>query len=180
MSRYVALFRGANVGKAKRIAMAELRVELEALGFSDVCTLLNSGNAVFTAKAAPPAKLAAKIRAAVLKRLGVDAHVIVKSADDVAAIVKGNALAKIAQDASRLLVAMSDDVADLAAARLHMRADFAPDRVHVGKHAAYVWCATGILESKALSLVLKSLGAGVTTRNWATLGKIEALMADER
>ena len=30
MSRYVALFRGINVGKAKRIAMADLRELLES------------------------------------------------------------------------------------------------------------------------------------------------------
>ena len=36
MPRYVALFRGINVGKAKRIAMADLRVLLGKLGYTDV------------------------------------------------------------------------------------------------------------------------------------------------
>ena len=53
MPRYVALFRGINVGKAKRIAMADLRTLLDKLGYTDVRTLLNSGNAVFTGGAAP-------------------------------------------------------------------------------------------------------------------------------
>lgn len=176
MPRYVALFRGINVGKAKRIAMADLRAILESLGYGDVATLLNSGNAIFTARSAPAGKLAASIRAAVAKRLEIDAHVVVKSADDVAAIVAGNALTKISGDASRMLVALTNDVGDLTAARVHARADFGRERVHVGKHAAYVWCADGILESPALDSVLASLGKGVTTRNWATLGKIEALM----
>ena len=44
----VALIRGINVGKAKRVAMAELRAELEKIGYEDVRTLLNSGNVVFT------------------------------------------------------------------------------------------------------------------------------------
>ena len=48
MPRYVALFRGINVGKAKRVAMADLRELLGELGYSEVATLLNSGNAVFT------------------------------------------------------------------------------------------------------------------------------------
>src|ERR1043165_6840469 len=48
MPRYVALFRGINVGKAKRIAMADLRKLLEKLGYTAVATLLNSGNAIFT------------------------------------------------------------------------------------------------------------------------------------
>src|SRR5262245_18172142 len=84
MPRYVALFRGINVGKAKRIAMADLRALLEELGYRDVKTLLNSGNAVFGGRAAPADRHAARIRAAVAKQLGVDALVIIKSAEEVA------------------------------------------------------------------------------------------------
>ena len=87
MPRYVALFRGINVGKAKRIAMADLRVLLGKLGYTDVATLLNSGNAVFTGAAEPAGKHADRIRQAVLKKTGVDALVIVKSAKDMAGII---------------------------------------------------------------------------------------------
>ena len=44
----IALLRGINVGKAKRVAMAELRALVEKLGYGDVRTLLNSGNVVFS------------------------------------------------------------------------------------------------------------------------------------
>ena len=44
--RRVALLRGINVGKAKRVAMAALRKLFEDLGYGDVHTLLNSGNVV--------------------------------------------------------------------------------------------------------------------------------------
>ena len=54
--RYVALLRGINVGKAKRIAMADLRDAVGSLGHSDVKTLLNSGNVVFTAADKPTEK----------------------------------------------------------------------------------------------------------------------------
>lgn len=47
MPRFVALLRGVNVGKGKRVPMAELRKVLTALDYRDVQTLLNSGNAVF-------------------------------------------------------------------------------------------------------------------------------------
>jgi len=46
---HVALIRGINVGRAKRVAMAELREAVAALGYGGVRTLLNSGNVVFTA-----------------------------------------------------------------------------------------------------------------------------------
>ena len=47
MGTHVALLRGINVGKAKRVAMADLRGLMEELGYTEVRTLLNSGNVVF-------------------------------------------------------------------------------------------------------------------------------------
>ncbi len=178
MPRYVALFRGINVGKAKRIAMADLRTLLAKLGYTDVKTLLNSGNAIFSADVAPSREIAATIRAAVHKKLGVDAHVIVKSAKDIAAIVKGNVLDKVATDASRLLVAMTDDGKALVAVKALAKLQWGDERIHVGKDAAYLWCANGILESKAAVALLGGLKDVGTTRNWATLQKIRALLEE--
>jgi uncharacterized protein (DUF1697 family) len=180
MPRYVALFRGINVGKAKRIAMADLRTLLGKLGYSDVKTLLNSGNAIFTAESAPGREIAQRIRTAVHAKLGVDAHVVVKSAKEVAAIVKGNALDEISTDASRLLVAMTSDTKALAAVKALARLKWGAERIHVGKGAAYLWCANGILESKAAVALLGGLKDTGTTRNWATVRKIHALMAGPR
>jgi uncharacterized protein (DUF1697 family) len=180
MPRYVALFRGINVGKAKRVAMADLRVLLAALGFSDVHTLLNSGNAVFSAPAAAPDKIAARIRAEVTRQLGVDALAIVKSAQEVAAIIRGNVLIAdpgVADAAghSRLLVAMAQSAAPIAALKPLAKLAWGREQLHVGKHAAYLWCADGILESRVAAALLGKLPQG-TTRNWATLGKIHALL----
>jgi uncharacterized protein (DUF1697 family) len=176
MPRYVALFRGINVGKAKRIAMADLRRLLGTLGYTQIATLLNSGNAVFTGRKAENAKLAARIRAAVRETLGVDAHVVVKSGDEIAAIVQGNRLADVATDPSRLLVVMTDDDESLATVKPLAKQLWGEERIHVGPHAAYLWCANGILESAAAAALLGKLGNAQTTRNWATLGKILAAL----
>ena len=56
MPTFIALLRGVNVGKGKRVPMAELRDLLSGLGFAEVTTLLNSGNAVFRATGSSPAK----------------------------------------------------------------------------------------------------------------------------
>ena len=176
MPRYVALFRGINVGKAKRIAMADLRTLLAKLGYTEIATLLNSGNAVFTATAEPAATHAARIQKAVLGKLGVDALVIVKSDKEVAGIVAGNELKAVADDPSRLLIAVTHDSKALAGVKALAHTDRGKERLHVGKHAAYLWCANGILESKAAVALLKGLEGTGTTRNWATLNKIHALM----
>jgi uncharacterized protein (DUF1697 family) len=178
MPRYVALFRGINVGKAKRIAMADLRKLLEKLGYTAVKTLLNSGNAIFTGGAGANSKHAERIRAAVAKQLGIDAVVIVKSAQDVAGIMTGNKLDALATEPARLLVAVTDDAAALATLKAVAAKPWGNEKVHVGKHAAYVWCADGILESAALTAVMKGLAGTGTTRNWATLGKIHELLRE--
>ena len=177
MPRYVALFRGINVGKAKRIAMADLRKLLGKLGYTDVVTLLNSGNAIFTADIDSATTHATRIQQAVLGKLGVDALVIVKSDKDMAAIVAGNEIGGVADDPSRLLVALTNNPKALAGVKALTHTDWGKERLHVGKHAAYLWCANGILESKALGVLLKGLEGAGTTRNWATLNKIHALMA---
>jgi len=177
-ARYVALFRGINVGKAKRIAMADLRAILEKLGYTGVRTLLNSGNAVFSAASGDCAGMAADIRAVVARKLGVDALVIVKSATDIAAIVRGNALVEVAEDHSRLLVALTNDAPAIAALKKFAAKPWGEERVHVNKHAAYLWCANGILESKAATALLGELHDRGTTRNWATLNKIHASMSE--
>jgi len=179
MMRYVALFRGINVGKAKRIAMADLRTLLSKLGYADVQTLLNSGNAVFTGEAAPAAKHAERIRQVVLKKTGVDAMVIVKSAKDMAGVIAGNELGPEADDHSRLLVALCTDAKSLAAVKKLASQQWGNEKLHIGKHAAYLWCADGILESKVAVALLKGLEGNGTTRNWATLNKIHALMGEK-
>lgn len=168
--RYVALWRGINVGKAKRLAMADLKALLAELGATNVATLLNSGNAVFDMKK----KLGAdRIRAAVLDKLGVDAAVILKTAAEWAAIAAVQPVAE-ADDPSRLLVAITADVEALQSA-----ADIVAgsgERFVVTAEAAWLWCGNGILESKAAVALLKQLGERGTTRNWATVQKLNALV----
>lgn len=178
MTRYVALFRGINVGRAKRIVMADLRALLAALGYRNVQTLLNSGNAVFDAVTDTPAAIAKNIRKAVVEKLGVDALVIIKSAKEFSAAVAGNKLGAIATDPSRFLAVFTQDAKSLAALNALAKDEWSGDKLQVGKHAAYAWCANGLLESKLAIALLKGFGETCTTRNWATVGKIYALIQD--
>ncbi len=95
MVKFVALLRGINVGKAKRLPMVELRALLTKLGCTSVATLLNSGNAVFRAANGAPAEHAAKIAAAISTKLKVEVLVIVESATtrNWATVLKLHALA---------------------------------------------------------------------------------------
>jgi uncharacterized protein (DUF1697 family) len=108
MGRFVALLRGVNVGANKRVPMAEWRALLGTLGCTEVQTLLNSGNAVFTSRIRSTATLAQRIHESLQQGLKVDVPVVVKSADEFAAIEADNELAAEALDPSRLLVAFAE------------------------------------------------------------------------
>lgn len=179
-NRYAALLRGINVGRAKRIAMADLRALFETLGFTDVRTLLNSGNVVFTApksKGANSESLQERIETAMAKKLGVAANVVVLRAAEVEAMVDGNPLPKGLEEPSRYLVAVLRRADEARKLDELLGKDWAPDALAVRGRAAYMWCPEGFLDSPLPAAVGRALRDQVTTRNWATLTKIEAMLA---
>lgn len=174
MTTCLVLLRGVNVGPAKRVPMADLRALLSELGGQQVVTLLNSGNAVADWPRARPATLAPRIVAALQQRFGFEVPVVVKT------LAEGQAIAADMPwpeppDPARLVVVFAADNAALAA--LHaVDALVAPDEAwYIGQQAAYLHCAGGLLQSRAAEALLGRSGAAVTTRNWATLGKLLAL-----
>jgi len=172
------LLRGINVGRAKRVAMADLRALVEGLGYRDVRTLLNSGNVVFTAPPAVQGDPAARIEKSLEKRLGVSARVTVLTAAELAAIVKGNPLLGVAGDHSRLLVVVLNDAADRTKLQPLLKQEWAPDVLALGKRVAYVWCSEGILESRLAETISRLLRDASTARNWATILKRHALTSE--
>ena len=176
MKRHIALLRGINVGKAKRIAMADLRALMEALGYTGVRTLLNSGNAVFDARGGNAAGHAKRLKAAILEQAGVDCEVIVKTAADLAAAIAEHPLRRHADDAARMQVMFMQDAATLALLKPLEATDWAPEAFAVGQHAAWLWCADGIIESRIAKAAGKILRDRGTARNWATVEKLQAMV----
>lgn len=178
---HIALLRGINVGRAKRVAMADLRAIVEDLGFGAVRTLLNSGNVVFSAPDTAPdgaSGIAARIEAALGERLGVSSRVIVLTAAELATAVAGNPLTTVATDPSRFLVAVLADPAHMRRLKPLAERDWSPEALAMGERVAYLWCADGILASRLPEAVGRALEGAVTTRNWATMTKLHALCAE--
>ncbi len=50
------------------------------------------------------------------------------------------------------------------------------ERFSVTEHAAYLHCAGGLLEGKSGEAISGRVGRNVTTRNWATVLKLFALL----
>jgi len=175
MPTFVALLRGVNVGKAKRVRMAELRALLSGLGYTSVATLLNSGNAVFRAPSGTPGKHSADIAAAISTQLKIEVPVIVKSASELASVISENPIKAAAEEHPRFLVAFVQDRKALSSLAAIESLVVPPEQFSVGKNAAYLLCAAGILKSKAWDALLGKTGRSATTRNWATVLKLQAL-----
>jgi uncharacterized protein (DUF1697 family) len=174
-NRQVALIRGINVGRAKRVAMADLRKLVESLGFGEVRTVLNSGNVVFSTPRAAPGDAGARIEKALATKLGVSARVTVLTAKEVAAAVTENPLLDVAKNPSRLLVVALSNPADRPKLEPLSEQDWAPEVLAIGARVAYLWCAEGILASRLAEAVSRILGDAMTARNWATVMKLHAL-----
>ena len=177
MHRHAALLRGINVGKAKRVAMADLRAIVEELGGRDVATLLNSGNVVFSLATPAPVAFGARLEKALEAKTGVSARAIVLSAAEVAGIVAKRPFGKVADNPSRLLVVVPADPGALALLKPVVKQDWGAEQLALGGRAAYLWCPEGVLDSKALPAATKALKNELTARNWATFEKLRDLCA---
>jgi len=113
MTDCIALIRGINVGRAKRIAMADLRGLIEGLGHTNVRTLLNSGNVIFQAQRPNMSKLALSIEAGITSEFGFSAAVVVITAANLNAIIQENPLGAVAHDPAKYLVAFVSSAASL-------------------------------------------------------------------
>jgi uncharacterized protein (DUF1697 family) len=174
VSQCIALIRGINVGRGKRVSMDDLRGLVTDLGHTNVRTLMNSGNVLFQSKRPNTAKLSAGIEAAITANCGFSAMVTVITALELASIIDENPLLNVAKDHSRHLVAFVAHPKLLAPLRPMLKEIWTPDSLAIGSRAAYLWCSTGILEGKLNLAFARKAGASVTTRNWATVLKLQA------
>ena len=179
MTRQIALFRGINVGKAKRIAMAELKAMFEDLGFSNVRTLLHSGNVVFEGGRTSAVADATRIAAALIERTGVSANTLVLTAATLDAAIADNPFVDRIDDPSRMLVGFHLEGHDRAPLEA-LRRDHPDEAFALGAHACYLWCPDGILDSRiGDALSGAKFRDRITARNWATTLKLQALAASK-
>lgn len=177
--RYVALLRGINVGGKRKVPMATLRTVIEGLGHTEVSTLLQSGNAAFTAPKAATDTVAGGLAEAIEAEFGFPVAVLVRTGAQLDRVVEANPFPAGASDPKLLHVAFSSRpvtakaLADIDAER------FVPDEFRGGKDEVYLWFPTGSGRSKLnIQVFEKALGADLTARNWYTVNKLRDLLSD--
>jgi uncharacterized protein (DUF1697 family) len=174
--RRVALLRGINVGKAERVAMADLRKLFASMGFTDVRTLLNSGNVIFTARAGSSDDAAKRIEHAIHARLGVATRVTVLTGKEIVAAVRDNPLAGVASNPSRLLLMAAPDPKAPALLKPLLEERWEPEVLVLGTRFAYLWCPEGVADSRLWAAANRTLGDTGTARNMATMTKLASLV----
>jgi uncharacterized protein (DUF1697 family) len=176
MTRYVALLRGINVGRAKQIPMADLRTMLTDIGYTDVATLLRSGNAVFSGTGDPDG-VASRIEDAIGRTFGMTVGCVVRDGTEVATVIEANPLPEAAAEGSRYLAHFLSAAPDPAVLKANDPVRLDPDRIRIGDRVIYQWCPDGIMAAPDVgTFVVKNLRVVATGRNWNTVTKLAAML----
>jgi uncharacterized protein (DUF1697 family) len=168
MPRYAAFLRGVSPMNAK---MPELKKAFEAAGFTDVKTVLSSGNVVFSAAKASEASLQKQAESAMKQRLGQAFVTIVRPVDALREMLESDPYRafRLPGEAKRIVTFLREK--PTATLKLPIERDGAQILLMKGQEvfSAYVASPKGPV---FMTLIEKTLGKDVTTRTWDTVAKV--------
>lgn len=150
--------------------MPDLKRALEQAGFTDVKTLLSSGNAVFTAASTSTDALKKRAEAAMTTHLGKSFDTIVRPVADLQALIDRDPFAahKVPANAKRIVTFLSAPHEGTLALPIHN------DGVHVyavSEREALLAYEPNPKGPVFMTLIEKTFGKRVTTRTWDTVQK---------
>src|SRR2546423_912901 len=140
MSRFVAFIRGINVGGNNMLPMAELKAACESAGLTDVRTLLQSGNVIFSSTRKDPAPL-------IEKALDLDVKVIVRTADELRKVIAKNPFDADRDPGHHIVMFLSAEPAKAAQAAL-LAAHAGPEEIHFAGREIFLYYPDGMGKSK--------------------------------
>jgi uncharacterized protein (DUF1697 family) len=166
--RYVAFLRGVSPMNAK---MPELKRCFEAAGFSDVKTVLGSGNVVFGAKPAPEAQLAEQAEVAMQRRLERPFLTIVRSVAALEKLLASDPFAahRLAPDEKRVVTFLKGS----SKAKIALPVELGGARILSMKAGAIFTAYRPSPRSAVfMALIERTFGKEITTRTWETVQKV--------
>jgi len=168
MPAYAALLRGVMPFNCK---MPDLRRSFEAAGFTDVRTILGSGNVVFSARKASDVTLQRKAEAAMKKTMGRTFDTHVRSIDELRELLALDPFKnfRLAPGSKRVVTFVREK--PKTALKLPVVLDHARILAFDGREVftAYV---PGPTTATFMHLIEKTFGKDQTTRTWETIQKI--------
>ena len=176
-TQYVAFLRGINVGGKKPIRMKQLAEVLTAAGFRNVRTFIASGNVIFEASAKDPAGIARKMEKHLLSALGYELTVIIRTVDELRALIKRNPFKKPKPAADEMLFVTFLASSPPGKPRLPLRSKSENmEVIALSDGAAFIVARrkkTGWFGFPH-TFAEKEYRVPTTTRNWTTVVKIVA------
>jgi uncharacterized protein (DUF1697 family) len=171
MPIYIALLRGINIGPHKRMKMEKLRASCEGLGFEGVKTYIQSGNVIFKAPKLSPAALSKKFGDCIVKDFGFSCEVILRSREEMKAIVGRNPFTKEPGiEPSKLHVVFLSQAPLKTSLRQLRDLTLSPDRTHSTSKEIYFHFPNGVSGSSLWKHPLDRVtGIPGTMRNWKTV-----------
>jgi uncharacterized protein (DUF1697 family) len=166
--RYAAFLRGVMPTNCK---MPELKKAFEKAGFTDVKTLLGSGNVIFDAPKTPLPALETKIEAAMQKSLGKSFLTIVRPVDELRALIESDPFkgVKLKPDSKKIVTFLRKPPTSLD---LPMEQDNARILKLEGNNLFTVYAPTP-KGPVFMTLIEKAAGGkDQTTRTWDTIQKV--------
>lgn len=170
MTTYAALLRGINVGGNRKVPMAELRGLLSGLGWSDVRTYLQSGNAVFSTDEPDPGP---RLEQAIAEHFGFEVRCLVRTAAELREVAAACPLPAAELDPAKLLVLFYEETPGPGHFTSVDPERYAPDEFHPVGRAVYCYFPNGMGRSKladALTALRPQLVC--TGRNWRTVQRL--------
>ena len=173
----VAFLRAVNVGGIGKVAMADLKALAEDIGLADPKTLLQSGNLVFEGAGKSPATIEKLLEREVVKRLGVETDIMVRTARELKAAIAHNPFPKEAKsDPALLHVRFLKKAVDAAAVATLRGAIKGREIVKGTGREVFIYFPDGAGTSKLTNPIIeRQLGARGTSRNWNTVTKLAEL-----
>lgn len=168
LRRYVAFLRGVSPMNAK---MPELKRAFELAGFSDVRTVLSSGNVVFSTRASTEAALERKAELAMKRHLGDAFVTFVRSVEDLRALLESEPYAGFpTKRGFKRIVTFLDAK---PARGLELPIEMKGGRI-LSANGREVF--GDYREADAgpafMNLLQKTFGRGITTRTWQTVERV--------
>ncbi len=176
----IAFIRGINVGGKNLLPMADLRAMCEGLGRRDAQTYIQSGNLVFRAGTRELANAAAALEGAIEKKCGFRPRVVVRTLDELRAVVAQSPFAsRRGLLTDRLLVMFLTAPHAASAQRTLDAIGDVPEEVRLAGREAYLYFPNGIARPKLpMATVERAVGVPGTCRNWNTIGKLVEMGED--
>lgn len=178
VNRFIALYRGINVGGRNSVKMEALRAMHERLGHTGVNSYIQSGNIVFAGSGTAEA-ITRKTAARFAQDFGFAAHIIVLPATRWGALVRDNPFSEAAAKFPKTVHAgICGGEPSAKGLKALQEKTGGSERFAIQGSVVYLHAPDGFGTSKFAAGMERASGVPITARNWST---VEALrkMVDE-